>query len=131
MKKNLSLLICLAVLSGCKTTTVQNFNNQSIPANLTNLQIEKAIQIAAANNLWIIDEQNDKHTKLTYTFANSIVMVVNITYANGVYSIDYVSSSELKYNPDDDSIDKSYNIKVNQLNQDIQKQLSVIKTKMV
>ena len=130
MKKLLMLSIAF-VLSlaffGCGTPPIYNVNNNTIVADkkVTMEDVEKAIIRAGGGLGWIIKKEKEGVLKGTLVLRTHTA-VVSITYNTQEYSINYVSSVNLDYNPETNTIHSNYNGWIQNLNKNIQVQLSLL-----
>lgn len=119
--------LAVIFLSGCRTSTVQNVENQHITANkkVTVEQVGDAIVRAGTGLGWVMKKEKPGHI-VGSLFLRGHVAVVDITYDTKDYSINYNRSQNLKYNPEDNTIHKNYNSWVTNLNSAIMSQLSAL-----
>lgn len=130
MKKFLMLTIA-AVMSvmflGCGKVSVQNYNNMSVEdvANraTSTAEIEKAIIRAGSGLGWVMKKMNDGNIQGTLVLRKHEA-VVAIKYNSREYSINYVESKNLDYDPGENTIHQNYNGWVQNLNKAIRVQLS-------
>lgn len=122
-----AVILCLWLLSGCSNIQpVESFNNQPIPSDLSNTNIENAIRTAGVANHWTITVENptlirgDLYWKKYYVH-------VDIPHDKHSYSILYRDSKNLHYK--NGEIRGGYNKWVTTLNHSIQEQLSIVKNK--
>lgn len=130
-KMNLVLLFAtlsaILLLAACRTAPVYNIHDAAIPSygdkQLTMKQIEGAIVRAGTDRGW---DMNTVKPGLIVATLNirAHQAVVNITYDQHEYSIDYKSSRNLKYNGED--IHSNYNRWVKYLRQSINSQVTSV-----
>lgn len=127
MKKWLGIfavIIATALLSGCEGTMAQNVEHQATPVkNVSDADMVKAIKAAGAGLGWVITEVKPGLMKGTLNL-RSHTAVVNIPYTSNDYSIEYVSSNNLDYNAEKNTIHKNYNSWVQNLKNAIDVQIA-------
>jgi hypothetical protein len=123
------LLACLAlmVISGCRTSTVQNVTDTSI-VNATGKQLSlddvtRAIVEAGAEHKWSMTVEKPGHIVGRLNL-RSHTAVVDIPYSTTSYSILYKDSTNLKYDEADKTIHSNYNGWVQNLDAAIKLKLS-------
>ncbi len=112
------------VLVGCgRVQPVLNVEDTPVGVELTQEQVKDVIKRAATERGWIVTEKsaNELSAKI---LVRSHSAEVSIPYNEKFYSIIYVTSSNLKAT--EGKIHRNYNRWVNNLNVDIQRDLSVI-----
>ena len=132
MKKLLMLMIAaVATLSflGCGTPPVYNVNNNSIAVSAdkkaTMEDVEKAILRAGGGLGWII--KKNRPGELTGTLIlRTHTAIVSIKHTTQEYSITYVNSTNLNYDPTNNTIHSNYNGWIQNLNKAIQVQLGLL-----
>ena len=127
------MVILAAVMSltflGCKEAMIQNYNNMSVddvvnrPA--TTAEVEKSIIRAGTGLGWVMKKMNDGNIQGTLTLRKHEATVA-IKYNSREYSINYLESTNLDYNPETNSIHSNYNGWVQNLNKAIRVQLSTL-----
>ncbi len=118
----------LAILLIACTLPVQNVNNAPINASNASYdlsEVTKAIQRAGSGLGWQMKEQTPGHM-VGSLHLRTHVAVVDITYTLDEYSINYKSSSNLKYDPGNNTIHKNYNGWIQNLTNAINVQLVAI-----
>jgi len=128
LKSNYIVIIATAlllVLAGCRSNPVMNIENMpiEISGKHSSKDIITAIKRAGAGLGWIIKSKKPGHIVATL-FLRKHVAIVDIKYTKKSYSITYKSSQNLNY--DGTNIHKNYNSWVQNLNRQIQAQLSAI-----
>lgn len=104
MNPILALLITLislsAILPGCKSTAVKNIEESKFvaPQGVSLSQIEQAIIRACRKSGWRVKSSDRNSVLASYSYKrNKFGAVVSIDYDLDSYSINYVSSHNLKY----------------------------------
>lgn len=128
MKTNILVIAAtslLIILAGCRANPVFNIENAPIEMSTkhSSKDIKKAIIRAGASLGWQMKSKKSGHIVGTL-FLRKHVAVVDIKYTKKDYSITYKSSQNLNY--DGVNIHKNYNSWVQNLNRQIQAQLSTI-----
>ncbi|WP_404420630.1 hypothetical protein [Thalassospira australica] len=112
------------VVAACRTAPVQNVTSQPFPADAAKLsmaQIEESIIKAAGEREWIVQRKADGELIATYSPRDHLAKV-EIDFDQSEFSISYVDSTNLNY--DGTSIHYNYNRWVNNLRQDILREVS-------
>lgn len=112
------------VVAACRTVPVQNVTHQPFPADASKLgmaQIEESIIKAAGEREWIVQRKAEGELIATYS-PRSHQAKVEIDFDQTEFSISYVDSTNLNY--DGTSIHYNYNRWVNNLRQDILREVS-------
>ncbi|ALM51368.1 DUF4148 domain-containing protein [Halomonas huangheensis] len=126
----LAILIFTTVLglSACTTTQpIQNVEAQAITSPVSREQVRQAIVDAAENRGWVIigDQQNEITAAIDVRTHQA---TVRIPYSSSDYSIIYKNSINLDHRGD--RIHRNYNHWVDNLDQDIRRNLNVIRTNL-
>jgi len=123
--------LAILMMTGCsRTAPLVNVNESAVvPMDsskpVTNDQVRSAIIRAGIGLGWSMQKVKDGELKATL-YLRSHVAAVRIPYNTKAYSIEYISSSNLKYNEDKKTIHSNYNGWISNLNIAIQKELSLI-----
>ncbi|ANI80867.1 hypothetical protein [Kosakonia oryzae] len=124
MKKIVQLLTAIAVvgaLTGCaRTTSIHNINTP-VSAGHSQAQVRAAILKAGQQRQWIMTDAGPGVIKGRMQ-SRDHVAEIRINYSANSYSINYENSLNLKAS--DGKIHKNYNRWVNNLDKDIQLNLS-------
>lgn len=128
IKQNYVVIVATAlllVLAGCRANPIFNIENAPIVINSkhSSNDIKKAIIRAGAGLGWNMKAKTSGHIVGTL-FLRKHVAIVDIKYSNKTYSITYKDSQNLDY--DGANIHKNYNSWVQNLNRQIQAQLSAL-----
>ncbi len=134
--KNLKILLLSLsiafIASGCGSsgTYINNIDNSNFLHSQTNKVslIENAITIGATKRGWQITKQNQGLLTASITMKRKFLVVANISYNNTGYKISYNNSENLNYNSEKNTIHKSYNKWIKNLERSINKQLSKVGT---
>ncbi|NOI68253.1 hypothetical protein [Vibrio sp. 99-8-1] len=118
-----ALFLTLIVVGCNRVQPIMNFEDTPVAYELQSQDVKAAIIKAASARDWLVKEvkEGELDAKL---YVRSHFAEVSITYSNKFYSINYVRSENLKES--DGNIHRNYNRWVNNLNVDIQKQLSIM-----
>lgn len=112
------------LVAACRTAPIENVTHHAFPAGTEKLslaQIEESIIKAASDRDWIITRQADGVLFATYS-PRSHMAKVRIGFDKTEFSIVYADSTNLNY--DGTSIHYNYNRWVNNLRQDILREVS-------
>ncbi|OED84854.1 hypothetical protein BCS93_04405 [Vibrio breoganii] len=121
--KIIAISIIMLVLVGCqRVQPIMNIENTPIAYSLKIEQVKSAILQAAISRGWTIEDKSASELTAKIN-VRSHYAEVKIPYNEKHYSIIYVDSSNLK--AESGNIHRNYNRWVNNLNLDIQKQLSL------
>lgn len=115
----------LIFLAGCRSNPVYNIDDApiQIAGKHSMNDIQKAIIRAGAGLGWTMKAKNDGHIVGTL-FIRQHVAIIDVRYTKKAYSITYKDSQNLNY--DGTNIHNNYNGWVQNLNRQIQAQLSAI-----
>lgn len=127
------LLISLIAVAGCRMGTIYNANgvNYVEPAttkqNLTLEQYKNAIIRAGTRRNWQFEELAPGHLLGKVNVRNKHFATVDVTFDTEAFSINYKSSQNLNYDAGTKSIHPNYNKWVQNLQNDIQKEVTIAK----
>lgn len=119
-------VLAMAVVAGCAGAPVYNVSGSPVNANSGKASLDdigKAIKTAGINLGWQMRDVKPGHIVGTLNL-RSHQAVVDVTYNTKSYDIAYKDSSNLNYNGS--TIHKNYNSWVQNLDRNIQAQLSGI-----
>lgn len=113
------------ILSACgRTAPIKNLESQPVPTNIKSADdVKKAIKMAGVSLGWVITE-NGSNTLKGVLNLRSHQAVISIPYSIKEYSLIYKSSVNLDYDAEEKSIHNNYNGWIQNLNNNIQVQLS-------
>ena len=102
------LLISSLVITGCKTSTIYNVQQHKVSHQKSSETVYRAIRSAGQSLGWQIRKIKPgvAQGKL---YLRTHTAIVRITYTRSSYSIRYVSSQNLKYNSNKNTIHSNYN----------------------
>ncbi|MDD1791865.1 hypothetical protein L4D06_04790 [Enterovibrio makurazakiensis] len=124
LKKCLVLLAVVVGLVGCgRVQPIKNVESVPVAFNVPVLSVKQAIMESGADRGWIMTETAPGVIR-GELFVRSHRAVIDVTYSDKSYSIDYVDSENLKYS--DGKIHRNYNRWINNLDVDIRKHLAVL-----
>lgn len=133
MKKLILLFVCLlvtgmfafgAVAQEAQAATTIKVINGSIPGKHNLKSIEIAIIKAATERGWVPVKVQGKNVIQCTLLVRTHTLIMDVVYSLDGYSINYVSSNNLDYNPANNTIHSKYDNWTNNLNMDIQKALA-------
>ena len=116
------------LLIACGTPVVQNVENSPIIASSSTYdlaEVTKAIQRGGISRGWQMKEETPGHI-VASLYVRSHVARVDITYTLDDYSITYKDSTNLKYDPTNNTIHRNYNSWITNLKNSIDAQLSAL-----
>lgn len=125
------LSVFLAAVSGCRTGTVYNVNDESIMSNKDNLteeDVKKAIIRAGSTLGWSMNANEPGNIVATLNIRKHMAKA-NIRYTTTKYSIKYINSRNLSYTVDEVEgplIHSNYNGWVQNLDNSIKSQLNAL-----
>ena len=126
-KKSLLAAIVMfsIVLSACgRMAPVKNLESQPVPTNITSAdKVKKAIKLAGVSLGWIITENGSNKLRGVLNL-RSHQAIISIPYSTKEYSLIYQSSVNLDYDSTEKTIHNNYNGWIQNLNNNIQVQLS-------
>jgi hypothetical protein len=119
-------LLALAVAS-CRSATVYNVENASLNMNkpASTAQVQAAIKRAGAGLGWTMRDVAPGHIEARLP-VRSHVAVADIFYNSKDFSIKYKDSTNLNYDPKDNSIHSNYNGWIQNLQKAIMSQTSTL-----
>ncbi|MGI2259700.1 hypothetical protein [Shewanella sp. GXUN23E] len=124
MIKLITVALMLTSVVACgKMQPVKNVQSAPVAFNLTTEQVKSAILQSGIDRGWVMKEITPGVIR-GEIFIRSHHAVVDIEYSDKSYSINYVSSDNLKY--DEGKIHRNYNRWVNNLDVDIKRALAKI-----
>lgn len=125
LKLSGAVVVGLLLLSGCRGATVYNVENSPIEVKVPSSKVYNAIKQAGASKGWIITNVKPG-LAMGRLNARSHVAIVEIPYTETSYSIRYKDSTDLKYNAATNEIHKNYNGWIQNLENAINLQLSML-----
>ncbi|MFC1237661.1 hypothetical protein [Vibrio sp. F74] len=118
-------LLFVLVLAGCgRVQPILDVENTPVAYDLQKKQVKMAIIESATNRGWVVKNAGNKEVELELD-SRGHKANVRVPYSEKFYSILYVSSENLKADAKG-NIHRNYNRWVNNLNVDIQKNLSFL-----
>jgi len=108
MKKILFVLLSVFILAACKTTPVYNIDKSQVPAGISAKQVEKNIVKALVQKGWQV-KANADGVILAEIMVRTHTARIEVSFDESQYSINYVDSTNLKYNAQKNTIHKNYN----------------------
>ena len=121
LKTGLFLAVTMLIFTGCRTAPIYNVSHKTVtPTSYSRMQ--SAI-LRAGNSLGWHMSPVRKGLILGKLALRSHVAFINIYYSGRGYSIKYVKSANLKYNPEKGTIHGNYNGWIQNLERAIDAQL--------
>jgi hypothetical protein len=117
----------LVLITGCKARPVLNIEEAPVMTSAKNVsakQISNAIVKAGISRGWVMKPVNGKNEIIATLHVRTHMAKVSIKYTNEFYSIEYLDSSNLKY--DGTNIHGRYNKWIMNLDRSIQTQLGLL-----
>lgn len=108
VKKIILVVLSILTLAACKSTPIYNVDNSNVPSGLTINQVEKNIVKALVQKGWEV-KANNGGMILAEIMVRTHTARIEITFNANQYSINYVDSTNLKYNAKKNTIHRSYN----------------------
>jgi len=123
--KFLAILLVL-LFAGCGIAPIHNYNTPISPkySNLSMDKIEKSILSAGTVLGWKMKKSNDGEIIGTLALRNHFAQV-KVLYTTKSYQILYMKSTALNYNQEKNTIHNNYNGWVQNLNNGIQRNLTI------
>jgi len=107
LKTGLFLAVTMLVFTGCRTAPIYNVSHKAVvPTSYSKMQ--RAILLAGNSLGWQMSRVR-KGLIRGKLVLRSHVAIVNIYYSGSSYSIKYVKSVNLKYDPQKGTIHNNYN----------------------
>lgn len=121
-------VIGLVVLTGCRTSIVQNAIKipVAVSSEVTEEQMFTAIKRAGSSLGWIVKKEKPGVAN-AQLFLRAHMALVEIHYDNKDFSIIYVASQNLNYNATKNTIHSNYNGWISNLKNAIEIQMNLIK----
>lgn len=120
------LMSFIFIVVGCSGTQLLNIDHRnSITKQMQEEQVEKAIEAGGMAKGWRMKKVDNGLIEASILVRNHIV-TVDILYDSKGYKIDYKNSTNMNYNLEDNTIHKSYNRWIRNLDININWQLSGI-----
>ena len=105
----LNFLIIFAISCSSRVASLYDYEEQSIPEGLTISEVEKAIRIAATKKKWQIKKnKKSENSFIAYQNARGHSAIIEIKYSTTNYSLLYLKSTNLNYNPEKKTIHRNY-----------------------
>ncbi len=120
------IICCSLVISGCAKKVVPLPVSNAVAFNLTENQVKEAIFSVASQRGYKISNVEPNKIELTLD-VRTHKLILNINYTNTSYQISYKDSNNLDY--DGRKIHRRYKTWVNNLDSDIQIELSKVANK--
>ena len=122
------LLVGVLFMAGCRGANVYNVVEAPIPTTqkVSNDKIFKAIKAAGRSLGWNVKKLKNGEAKASINVRGKHTAVVQITYNQKSYSINYLNSQNLKYDEEKNTIHKNYNSWIMNLDRAIQFELDSI-----
>ena len=124
IKLGLLSLILILGITACGSAKVMNVPSQEIIEKKSQEDVFNAIKRAGVSLGWIV-RKADNNTAIATLNLRTHQAVVVINYTDKDYSIDYKSSMNLDYSPEENTIHSNYNGWIQNLNNAIKVQLSL------
>ena len=127
------LVISLIAVAGCRAGNIYNANGVAFAkpatasASLSLADYKKAIIRAGSFRGWTFEEASPGHLIGKVNVRNKHFATVDVTFDTTAFSINYKSSQNLNYNADRKEIHPNYNKWVQNLQADIQKEVTRLK----
>lgn len=129
LKKTLFLLplaFMAFTMTGCKSKPVKNVESQAVPSTVQSAnEVKDSIIRAGASLGWIIKEKDTSTLQGTLLLRDHVAKI-KIPYSKSSYSLIYQGSEKLDYNAEEKTIHSNYNGWIQNLDRNIQLQLSAM-----
>lgn len=123
LKYSAVALLGLFVLTGCRTSTVYNVENDPIKVKVSQDKIYEAIRDAGYSKGWKVTKVKPGLAQAKINLRKHMA-IVEIPYTKDSFSIKYKNSLNLSYNQADGTIHSNYNGWIQNLENAINFQLS-------
>jgi hypothetical protein len=122
--KFLLIFATLLFLGGCRTAPIYNIKDADLGnEDLSIQEVGKAIRLAGRTRGWEMKDVGEGKIRGTLRVRGKHTANVMITYNTKTFSIEYVDSENLLYDPKNNGIHKRYNRWVALLDRSIRKEL--------
>ena len=123
--KLLSISLIVAIIfAGCSGTAIRNIDNSNIVKVNSISKVEYAINKGATTKGWTVKKEKDGLFSVRQYIRGKYLVVLSVPYNANGYSINYKESTNLKYNQAENTIHKSYNKWVANLERNINSYLN-------
>ncbi|MEM9171487.1 MAG: hypothetical protein AAGA84_02155 [Pseudomonadota bacterium] len=119
----LSVGLFAAADAEARTAVIRDVENMPVPEGLSMTDVESAVMAGGASRGWTCAPIEDGVAECTL-YIRSHMAKVEVKYDTSLYSITYMDSDNLKYDPVKNKIHKNYNSWVQNLNSDIRAELA-------
>lgn len=118
-------VVLVLVFTGCRAAAVYNVQNNQVTVkeSASSNDVYNAIKKAGISLGWIVSKVKDGEAKAVINLRTHQA-IVRINYTNETYSINYVDSTNLKYDMEKNTIHNNYNGWIKNLERAINVQLS-------
>ncbi|MEL6476510.1 MAG: hypothetical protein AAFR17_04220 [Pseudomonadota bacterium] len=128
------LIAGMLVLAGCRTAAVRNVQDQPFAAAASSRApalgtVEKAIIRAGANRGWVFNREAPGHLIGNINVRGKHFAEIDVFFDREQFSILHKSSRNLNYDPAANVIHPNYNSWVTLLEQDVQKEIQLARTR--
>lgn len=117
------LFLSLLLIAGCTSKALRNVEGSPIPANTKMEQVEKAIKAALIGKNWVVRESQPGKIVADIRVRQHYAKI-QIDYDQNSYSIRHLESEMLNYNSSSQTIHRSFNRWIKNLDAIIQRNLS-------
>lgn len=119
-------LILAIVFAGCSGTAIRNIDNSNIVKINSISKVEYAIKKGSTSKGWSVKKEKDGLFTVRQYIKGKYLVVLSVPYNANGYSINYKESTNLKYNSAENTIHKSYNKWVANLERNINSYLNKV-----
>ena len=127
LKMSSAMALMMLLLTGCGGLPIYNVQDAPITQNgASEDSVFNAIKTGGYKKGWRVTKTKPGLAKAYINVRGKHEATVEIKYDNKSYSINYLSSSHLKYNAEEKTIHKNYNSWIKNLNNSIQNELFML-----
>ncbi|MFK7944698.1 MAG: hypothetical protein AB8B85_17565 [Paracoccaceae bacterium] len=128
------LLVAILAVAGCRNMPVYNPQNVSFAPSAASSSkqlrlkdFKNAIIRAGAKRGWAFTQKAPGHLIGKVTVRGKHYAEVDVLFDQEAFTINYRNSRDLKYMPENNTIHKNYNTWINNLQKDIQSEITILK----
>jgi len=114
----------LLFITGCSTSKIKNVPTQNISKSISDEALFNAIKIAGAAYRWEVVKVERGVAKAIYNKRRHQAVVL-INYGHQTYNIEYLSSKNLKYEANSNTIHKNYNNWIKDFKKNIDREIQL------
>jgi hypothetical protein len=124
IKLTILAIILMLTATGCGSTKIVNVPPQNVVKQMSLKSMHDAIYRAGVSRGWTMADVSPGVLHATYA-RRGFTVTIAVTFSSTAYSINYVSSQGLNYDPDSETIHRNYNSWIQNLKKQINMEISL------